>query len=282
MTVWREPCAANPDTSVLMLRVEPVPSDHTDFNPTLGGDDFSVMQDNVTYENIDMVETVDPVSIFDGQVDYDRSFALGQNSSPYFDQDAAFTLIFSDWTDGPILIPIPAYQESELNPEILINLEEPVDQSIASGVGNLRGWALGPQGVERVQYSIDGGETKVLAYGGSRPDVADKYPGYPDAAFSGFASIRAYGLLDPDKTHTITVRAIASSGDYNEVTHTFDVAAFHKGYFPNPEDMDISARSCSQDGASILLNNIKVEGMPYDVKLEWQVPSQQFNIIDIQ
>ena len=283
MIVWREACDADPDTSVLLLRVEPVPTDDTAFNPTFGGDHFAVRQNGVVYNNIDMIDTINPLSIFDGQVDNDTSFALGQNNQPYFDQDAAFTLIFSDFIDGPVPIEIPAYDQTapELDTDILITLEEPAHNSVVSGVGNLRGWAIGPQGLERVQYYIDGVLKKVLAYGGSRPDVADKYPGYPDAAFSGFASIYAYGLQDPG-THTITVRAIAASGDYNQVTHTFDVTAFHKGYFPNPEDMDISASTCSQDGSSVLLNNIKVEGIPYDVKLEWQVPSQQFGIVDIQ
>ena len=168
--------------------------------------------------------------------------------------------------------------------EILIHLEEPADNSVVTGVGNLRGWAAGPEGVDRVQYYINGVLKKILAYGGSRPDVerAGIVPaGYPDAPYWGFASIYSWGLLEPD-AYTITVRAIAPSGNYNEVTNTFDVTAFHKGYFPLPEDMDISSSTCSHDGASILLNDIKVEGTPYNVKLEWQVPSQQFGIVDIQ
>jgi hypothetical protein len=191
-------------------------------------------------------------------------------------KDAQQVLLFAD--DFSIgVTPIT----TEPNKEILIQLEEPADNSIVTGVGNLRGWAIGPEGVDRVQYYIDGMLKKVIPYGGSRPDVEIAHPGYPDAPFWGFAASYAYGLQTPG-THTITVRAIAASGNYNEVTNTFDVTAFHKGYFPNPEDMDISSSSCSQNGTSILLNNTKMEGTPYDVKLEWQVPSQQFGIVDIQ
>lgn len=191
-------------------------------------------------------------------------------------KDAQQVLLFAD--DFSIGVTPTANKPDK---EILIQLEEPADNSSVTGVGSLRGWAIGPEGVDRVQYYIDGMLKKVIAYGGSRPDVADKYPGYPDASFSGFASSYAYGLQTTG-THTITVRAIAASGNYNEITNTFNVTAFHKGYFPNPEDMDISSSTCSQNGTSILLNNIKVEGIPYDVKLEWQVPSQQFGIVDIQ
>lgn len=196
-------------------------------------------------------------------------------------KDAQQVLLFADdFSIGVTAAPVPPITEPDT--KIIVQLEEPADNSVVTGVGNLRGWAISPQGVDRVEYSIDGGPMKVIPYGGSRPDVAIPFPGYPDAPFWGFAKSYAYGLQTPDRPHTITVRAIEDSGNYNEVTHTFNVTAFHKGYFPNPEDMDISSSSCSQNGSSILLNNIKVEDTPYNAKLEWRVPAQQFGIVEIQ
>ena len=64
-------------------------------------------------------------------------------------------------------------------------------------------------------------------------------------------------------------------------SNSFYLTRFHKGYFSDPNAMDISSSSVSQDGTGILLDNINVEGVSYDVRLEWEVPSQQFGIIDI-
>lgn len=165
-------------------------------------------------------------------------------------------------------------------PQIIMALEEPAANSTVSGVGNLRGWAVGSDGIDYVEYYVDGVLKKEIPYGAARGDIGNAYPGFPDSLYSGFSSAYAYGLLTPG-THVLKVRAVSSTGDYKEVSNTFEVTRFHKGYFPDPDAMDISSSSCSQDGTGFLLDNIKVEGTPYNARLEWQVPSQQFSIVEI-
>ena len=46
--------------------------------------------------------------------------------------------------------------------------------------------------------------------------------------------------------------------------------------------MDISASTVSRDDTGIMLKNIKLEGIPYDIRLEWSKPSQQFGIVEIK
>lgn len=163
---------------------------------------------------------------------------------------------------------------------IVIGLEEPAAYSSITGVGNIRGWAIGPEGIEYVQYYVDGVLKKRIPYGGTRRDVGNTNPDFPGSDSSGFAQSYAFSGL-PEGVHTIMIRAVSRTGKYKDVTNSFYSTRFHKGYFADPKAMDISGSSVYQDGVGILLNNIRLEGVPYDVRLEWQVPTQQFGIVEI-
>ncbi len=188
----------------------------------------------------------------------------------------------NSWTANGLQVTrslVPAASQA-IDEYILVALEEPAANSTVSGVGNLRGWTVGPDGIDHVEFYVDGVLKKEIPYGGARGDVANAYPNFPDSRYSGFSSAYAYGLLTPG-THTLKGRAVSAAGKYREASNTFKATRFHKGYFIDPKAMDIADSSVNQDGTGILLDNIKVEGQTYDVRLEWQVPSQQFGIVDI-
>ena len=50
-------------------------------------------------------------------------------------------------------------------------LEEPINGEIHGGVGNLRGWAVASEGIDKVEIFIDGEYAFDAPYGGSRGDV---------------------------------------------------------------------------------------------------------------
>ncbi len=54
------------------------------------------------------------------------------------------------------------------------------------GTTTVHGWALDRAGVERVELFIDGDLHAVTAYGHSRVDVEEAFPGYPDGSACGF------------------------------------------------------------------------------------------------
>ena len=170
---------------------------------------------------------------------------------------------------------------SMLDERIDMRLEEPADGATITGVGNVRGWATGPEGIAYVEYYIDGKLKHRIPYGGSRKLVETLHPDYPDSRFSGYGTTFNYNLLSAG-THTFKVRAYASSGKYNERESTIRTIKFHKAYFNDPDAMDISASNVSRDATGIILKNIKLEDHAYDVRLEWNVPSQQFTIVDIK
>jgi len=56
----------------------------------------------------------------------------------------------------------------------------------ASGAMPLVGWALDDDGVAAVDVLVDGRIVGRAVYGGSRPDVAVRFPGFPDSDGAGF------------------------------------------------------------------------------------------------
>ncbi len=168
-----------------------------------------------------------------------------------------------------------------LDSNIKVSLEEPAANSVVSGAGNLRGWAVGPDGISYVEYYIDGKLRKRIPYGGARGDINNKFPDMPESLYSGYAASFTFGLLSPG-THKFKVRAVSSSGKYNEKENTVTVVKFHKAYFNDPDAMDISSSSVSRDATGIMLKGIKMEGQPYDIRLEWNAKANQFGIVEIK
>jgi hypothetical protein len=168
-----------------------------------------------------------------------------------------------------------------LDESIVVRLEEPVNGSVVTGVGNLRGWATGPDGIAYVEYYIDGKLQGRIPYGGKRGDIHNKFPDNPGSLNSGYGASFNYNLM-PEGIHTFKVRAYTSSGKYNEKESTIQTIKFHKPYFKGADAMDISTSSVSRDDTGIILKNIKLEGVPYDIRLEWNEASQQFGIVEIK
>ncbi|BAO43802.1 S8 family serine peptidase [Thiolapillus brandeum] len=168
-----------------------------------------------------------------------------------------------------------------LDEQITVRLEEPVNGSVVTGVGNLRGWATGPDGIAYLEYYINGKLQGRIPYGGKRGDIHNKYPDNPGSLNSGYGASFNYNLL-AEGTHTFKVRAYTSSGKYNEKESTVQTIKFHKPYFKGDDAMDISSSSVSRDDTGIILKNVKLEGVPYDIRLEWNEATQQFGIVEIQ
>ena len=94
-----------------------------------------------------------------------------------------------------------------------VTLEEPVNAEIHSGVGNLRGWAVASEGVEKIEIFIDGDYAFDAPYGGARGDVGAAFPDITNSTESGFSLAFTYSNLTAG-THTIeAVARIADGAD---------------------------------------------------------------------
>ena len=181
------------------------------------------------------------------------------------------------WRALAILLALTGHVEAQ---EARIRLEEPVDGKVASGITNIRGWAIASQGIEVIEIFLDGQFAFEVPYGGERKDVESAYPDVTGSLKSGFGQTLNYASLSRG-AHTVTARAITSTGVYIEDTAQFTVSGLPKEFYP--EDSSPSLRgatvSIDADQEEIVIQNLTVsESEPVRVVLAWQVASQSFQI----
>lgn len=162
-----------------------------------------------------------------------------------------------------------------------VSLEEPGAGSTYSGIKNLRGWALASTGIDRIEIYIDGVYQFDSPYGGPRPDVGNIFPEIERASESGFSSAFNYNELTAGK-HTVTAKAISSSGGAKASSVEFTVTKFHKPFFQPNDLVDLSGSACYSERDSISIVDAIVDGKTYDIELQWRTAAQDFEIIEIR
>ncbi|WP_366777409.1 N-acetylmuramoyl-L-alanine amidase [uncultured Clostridium sp.] len=113
---------------------------------------------------------------------------------------------------------------AERNKKMYGNIDEPVANStVYSTTINVRGWALNPSGISKVNVYIDDVLKGNATIGQSREDVANTYLGYAGASTSGFSmKVDISGLSVGTKT--LKVEQIGKDGTKNVITTKFNVA----------------------------------------------------------
>jgi hypothetical protein len=160
-----------------------------------------------------------------------------------------------------------------LDQNIKVALEEPFDTFPTTGISTIRGWAVGPAGIDRVELYIDDVFRKEIPYRGPRGDVCNSFPNYPNCERSGFAMAMNFNNLGTG-TYTFKIKAIAPNGDHNEVSSTIEVTSFHAQYFANPNVLALGSSSISAVGNDLVVRNAYVDNQPYDLTIRWNKGSQ--------
>ena len=70
----------------------------------------------------------------------------------------------------------PVAADGDTTGTFRVVLEEPVSGEIHGGIGNLRGWAIASDGIEKVEIWTDGVYSFDVPYGGARGDVLLRAP----------------------------------------------------------------------------------------------------------
>ena len=91
-------------------------------------------------------------------------------------------------------------------------LENPRSNDKVSGIQTIQGWALDEEGIPRIELLVDGVYVSDVPYGGTRRDLREAYPTYPNADQSGFALIMNYSTLSPGN-HIIQLIRIVCWGN---------------------------------------------------------------------
>jgi hypothetical protein len=162
-----------------------------------------------------------------------------------------------------------------------VTLEEPVSGEIHGGVGNLRGWAVASQGIEKIEIYIDGGYAFDAPYGGARGDVGAAFPEVPNATESGFSLAFAYSNLAAG-SHTIEAVARATDGQEVRSAATFEVVKFAQNFISDPQAVNLDAAACTTEGDAISITGAVVAGETYDMVLDWRTAEQGFEIVEIR
>ena len=176
---------------------------------------------------------------------------------------------------------LPKVAVAAINDQIIVMLEEPATNSVYSGVANIRGWAVAPAGIARIELRIDGTFLTDIPTGGHRSDVGSQFPGYPNADQSGFSMAFNYSNL-ADGPHTIAIRAVDDNGDIMDTGTTFGVTGFDNPFVADPTEVSLQDANIADDGnRTIVINNLLVDGRHYAVQLSWRTATQGFAITRI-
>jgi len=127
----------------------------------------------------------------------------------------------------------------------LLVCDHPADGGIVSGrdVVEIRGWALADSGIERVLIQIDNGQPVPATYGIPRWDVGKMHSQWAGSGYAGYRFFWDTAGL-PEGLHTVTVIAVAKSGDCRELIRDVVVdwdsspgyAAWISRHEPGPEE----------------------------------------------
>ena len=158
-----------------------------------------------------------------------------------------------------------------------VSLEEPVDAGTASGVANVRGWAVSDASIDRVELFVDGQYVFEIPYGGLREDVEQVFPAIAGSRFSGFGQTYNYGSLGAGE-HTMMIRVHDGSGAIREDTARFVVVGFPDSFLSANESPDLSDSDAELDRATgvISIDDVRQGGREYDLQLVWSTAAQAF------
>jgi hypothetical protein len=166
-------------------------------------------------------------------------------------------------------------------PIINLSLGEPINGEIHSGIGNLRGWAIAENGIDRVEIFIDGKYMYDAPYGGLRVDVEASFPNVDGSLLSGYSLAFGYADLGSGQ-HTVRAVAYDSLGNSTEQSSTFNVVVYDKNFIDSNEVVDLSGSTLSASGDEIMINGASIGQQGYNLKLKWRTAEQGFEVIEIQ
>ena len=170
---------------------------------------------------------------------------------------------------------------AELDTRIKVSIEEPVQGERYSGISNLRGWAVSPEGMGSYYLSIyiDEEFAFYLYPYGDRPDVGEAFPDYPDSDTGGFSMAYNYKALSPGE-HKIRVRAFDNDGNYNDAETNFTTEKFVSAFISSDSAVDVSTSESWTiiDKQTYLVSGATLEGKQWDFLLKWDAASQSFKM----
>ena len=165
--------------------------------------------------------------------------------------------------------------------DLEIAIDQPIRNSVNSGIGMIRGWAVSSEPVERVEIYINGTYRFDAPVGDQRNDLRKRFPDNARAGESGFSTVFNWSQLGSGE-HEITIRAIDTFGSSAERTFDFAVTTFDKGFIKHSDVFELGWSSISGLSDSLVIRGALIDGAYYDITLQWSPRSQNFEIVGIR
>lgn len=161
--------------------------------------------------------------------------------------------------------------------DIIMTVEEPLNDDTYSGVANIRGWAISPFGMSRIELYVDDEFKTNIPLGGRRSLVEEAYPDIPGSGESGFSMAFNYSNLSQG-SHTMTIRAIEDTGASKDTVINFNVARLDNSFVPDASSVNLDEAICTVSGNQIFLDGVEVDDNSYDFDLAWRAATQDFAV----
>ena len=162
---------------------------------------------------------------------------------------------------------------------IKVSIEEPANGASYSGISNLRGWAVSPEGVGEylLEVFIDGEFAFYLSPYGQRTDVGNAFPDYPNSDTGGFSMAYNYKDLAPGE-HEVKVVVYDNAGNHNSAISVFRTERFNSSFIAQDAEIDLSTTDSIYlyDDQTYLVSGATLEGEKWDFILTWDRASQSF------
>jgi len=204
------------------------------------------------------------------------AMGLADWPEPFFDLGTT-----GQWNDLDGNTPLVYVVEFSGLTDIRLAVDEPSPGGIHTGIGNVRGWAISSNPIERVEIFIDGAYQFDIPHGGARGDVGNAFPDIENSALSGYAAAVNYNNLAPGE-HELVVRATDSFGSTIERTIDFEVIRFEKSFISATDDFELGWAGLTALGSTITIYGAVIDEHRYNLTLQWRTNTQGFEIIRIQ
>lgn len=204
------------------------------------------------------------------------AMGLADWPEPFFDLGTA-----GQWNDLNGNTPLVYVVEFSGLSDIRLEIDEPTPGGVHTGIGNVRGWAISSNHIERVEIFIDGAYQFDIPHGGSRGDVGNAFPKIENSALSGYAAAVNYNNLSPGE-HELVVRASDTFGSTIERQVTFEVIRFEESFISASDDFELGWAGLAALGRTITIYGAIIGEHRYNLTLQWRASTQGFEIIRIQ
>ena len=203
------------------------------------------------------------------------AMSAGDWPAPFFDLGAA-----GQWNDLSSDNELIFVVEFDGLTDLKAAIEEPAQSSVYSGIGMLRGWAVSSDGIDKIEVFINDKYAFDLPHGGPHRNAEFWFPNIPDSGSSGYSTPLNYSALGRGQ-HTVTLRVTDNFGSVVEKKSAFTAVTFERAYYTKSTPVELGWSYTAPLGEQISIFDVWIDGVAYDIVLQWSTIHQSFEIVDI-